>query len=557
MPSRKKFSKNHTETSKASFVPPQEQEEIESARLLDGNSLPEKIWLKQQFSIGVNDVTRVLERMAPSAQGETFPQRPHSISSNCKVPSVELQVVLLASDCNPRWLTKHLPSLASSRRVPVIFVKDKKGGSLRLGELVKLKTAIAIGIKSNSIMAKKLVKYSVVHSLSLFLCVVDAFTDSAFKGNPAAVCLLEEERDEQWLQAVAAEFNISETCYLTRLSGSDSLDSPNPRFRLRWFTPVAECACLNLLAIEVELCGHATLAAAHTLFSSGLVNSNMIEFVTLSGILTAKKFPETKESDSSDNQNGEVQEGFLIELNFPTVATVDFNSVEVSSISSALNGASVIDIKKTTSDILFVVVPSGETVVEIQPQIDAIRNCPGMGIIVSGAAPSGSGFDFYSRFFCPKLGINEDPVCGSAHCSLAPYWSKKLGKCDFVAYAASPRSGVLNIHLDEQNQRVLLRGKAVTVMEGHMNMAKKPVKYYVVDAFTDSVFKGNPAAVCFLEEDQMRNQQEWLQVVAAEFNIPTTCYLTLLTDTQSHSPNPRFRLRWFTPVAEVSIFHFH
>ncbi|GMY17170.1 putative isomerase [Fagus crenata] len=297
-------------------------------------------------------------------------------------------------------------------------------------------------------MAKKLVKYS----------VVDAFTDSAFKGNPAAVCLLEEERDEQWLQAVAAEFNISETCYLTRLSGSDSLDSPNPRFRLRWFTPVA----------EVELCGHATLAAAHTLFSSGLVNSNMIEFVTLSGILTAKKFPETKESDSSDNQNGEVQEGFLIELNFPTVATVDFNSVEVSSISSALNGASVIDIKKTTSDILFVVVPSGETVVEIQPQIDAIRNCPGMGIIVSGAAPSGSGFDFYSRFFCPKLGINEDPVCGSAHCSLAPYWSKKLGKCDFVAYAASPRSGVLNIHLDEQNQRVLLRGKAVTVMEGSL-----------------------------------------------------------------------------------------
>ncbi len=110
--------------------------------------------------------------------------------------------------------------------------------------------------------------------------------------------------------------------------------------------------CLNLL--QIELCGHATLAAAHTLFSSGLVNSNIIEFVTLSGILTAKKFPETKESDSSVIQNGEVQEAFLIELNFPTVETVDFNSVEVSSISSALNGASVIDIKKTTSDALFV-----------------------------------------------------------------------------------------------------------------------------------------------------------------------------------------------------------
>ncbi|XP_050265157.1 uncharacterized protein LOC126709106 [Quercus robur] len=300
-------------------------------------------------------------------------------------------------------------------------------------------------------MAKKPVKYY----------VVDAFTDSPFKGNPAAVCLLEEERDEQWLQAVAAEFNISMTCYLTRLTdtGSDSLKSPNPRFHIRWFTPVA----------EVELCGHATLAAAHTLFSSGLVNSNIIEFVTLSGILTAKKFLEIKASDSSDIQNGEAQECFLIELNFPTVPAIDVNSAEVSSISSALNGASVIDIKKiTTSDALFVVLPSGESVIEIQPEFDAIRKCPGLGIIVSGAAPSGSGFDFYSRIFWPKLGINEDPVCGSAHCTLAPYWGKKLGKCDLVAYQASARSGVLNIHLDEQNQRVLLRGKAVTIMEGSL-----------------------------------------------------------------------------------------
>ncbi|KAF3958621.1 hypothetical protein CMV_016489 [Castanea mollissima] len=122
--------------------------EIESARLLDVNSLPEKIWLKQQFSIGVNDVTRVLERMAPSAQVGSSPQRPSSIRNNCKAPLVQLQAVLLASDCNPRWLTKHLPSLASSRRVPLIFVKDMKGGSLRLGELVKLKTAIAIGRKA-------------------------------------------------------------------------------------------------------------------------------------------------------------------------------------------------------------------------------------------------------------------------------------------------------------------------------------------------------------------------------------------------------------------------
>nr|XP_023881670.1 uncharacterized protein LOC111994041 isoform X2 [Quercus suber]POE73995.1 putative isomerase [Quercus suber] len=188
------------------------------------------------------------------------------------------------------------------------------------------------------------------------------------------------------------------TCYLTRSTGSDSLDSPNPRFRIRYFTPFA----------EIELCGHATLAAAHALLSFGLLDSHIIEFVTPSNILTAKKFPETKASESSNIQNGEAQECFLIELNFPTVPTIDFSSVEVSSISSALNGASVIDIKKTTiKDILFVVLPSGESVVEIQPVFDAICKCPGMGIIVSGAAPSGSGFDFYSLFFCPKLGINE------------------------------------------------------------------------------------------------------------------------------------------------------
>ncbi|XP_059439307.1 uncharacterized protein LOC132171911 [Corylus avellana] len=291
------------------------------------------------------------------------------------------------------------------------------------------------------------------------VCEVDAFTDSAFKGNPAAVCLLAEARDELWLQAVAAEINISETCYLTRLTGSGSFDSSIPRFRLRWFAPVT----------EVKLCGHATLAAAHTLFTSGLVNSNIIEFVTLSGILTARKVTEIKTSDGLDIQNGETQEGFFIELDFPTVPLTDFNPDEVSSISNAVSGAAVHDIKITTSsEDLFLVLPSRESVVELQPEFDAIKKCPGRGIIISAAAPSGSGFDFYSRFFCPKLGVNEDHVCGSAHCALAPYWSKKLGKCDFVANAASPRGGVVNIHLDEQNQRLLLRGKAVTVMQGSL-----------------------------------------------------------------------------------------
>lgn len=295
-------------------------------------------------------------------------------------------------------------------------------------------------------MAKGSVKYY----------VVDAFTDSAFKGNPAAVCLLEEERDEKWLQAVAAEFNLSETSYLTRITDSTS---PNPRFRLRWFTPAA----------EVKLCGHATLASAHTLFTTGLVDSNIIEFDTQSGILTAKKVSDVSPANVSETQNGGAHDCFLIELNFPTVPVAEFNSAEVSAISKALNGAQLIDIKRTTTaDDLFVVLPSGKSVIELEPQFDDILKCPGRGLIVSGVAPPDSEFDFVSRFFCPKLTINEDPVCGSAHCALAPYWSQKLGKCDFVAHAASSRGGILKIHLDEQNQRVLLRGKAVTVMEGSL-----------------------------------------------------------------------------------------
>ncbi|GKU86625.1 hypothetical protein SLEP1_g1127 [Rubroshorea leprosula] len=285
--------------------------------------------------------------------------------------------------------------------------------------------------------------------------VVDGFTDSAFKGNPAAVCLLEEERDEEWLQSLAAEFSIPVTGYLTRITDPECA---TPRFRLRWFTPVA----------EIELCGHATLASAHILFATGLVNSEIIEFDTLSGILTAKKVPDVKATDASSKiQTGGAHEGFLIELNFPVDPTTEFNSAEVSDISEALNGASLIDIKRTTtSDDLFIVLPSGKHVMELQPRFDAIQKCPGRGIIVSGIAPPESGFDFMSRFFCPKYGVNEDPVGGSAHCTLTPYWSQKLGKCDFIAYAASPRGGILNVHLDEQNQRVLLRGKAVTVMEG-------------------------------------------------------------------------------------------
>ncbi|KAL3647894.1 hypothetical protein CASFOL_008862 [Castilleja foliolosa] len=289
-------------------------------------------------------------------------------------------------------------------------------------------------------MAKKSVKY----------CVVDAFTDSAFKGNPAAVCLLEEERDEEWLQAVAREFNLSETAYLNRIpEPAQSTADSVPRFGLRWFTPVA----------EVKLCGHATLAASHFLFKFDLINSNTIEFMTLSGILTAKRVP--------DSPNGNASDSFLIELNFP-VDPVCNGAADVSTVSKSLNGASVKEILKTTGDDLLVVLSSGEAVVETEPNFDEIKIFSGRGMIITGLAPTGSGFDFFSRFFAPNLGINEDPVTGSAHCALAAYWSKKLGKCDLIAYQASSRSGVLDLHLDVKNERVLLRGKAVAVMEGSL-----------------------------------------------------------------------------------------
>ncbi|XP_048317763.1 uncharacterized protein LOC107426006 [Ziziphus jujuba] len=292
-------------------------------------------------------------------------------------------------------------------------------------------------------MGKKPVKYT----------VVDAFTDSAFKGNPAAVCLLEEERDDGWLQSVATEFNISVTSYLTP---DNSDQTPNhPRFRLRWFTPVA----------EVKLCGHGTLAASHTLFTSGFIDSNIIEYVTGSGVLTAKRL--SSSTNSTIRNDKDAKESFLIELNFPTAPITESDTTDVSLVSKALGGATVIDIRRTIAkDDLFVVLASAKCVADVQPELDAIRRCPGRGIIITGVAPPESGFDFYSRFFCPKLGIDEDPVCGSAHCSLALYWCKLLGKSDFVAYAASPRGGVVDVHLDEQNQRVLLRGKASTVMTG-------------------------------------------------------------------------------------------
>ncbi|XP_042503426.1 uncharacterized isomerase BH0283-like isoform X2 [Macadamia integrifolia] len=296
------------------------------------------------------------------------------------------------------------------------------------------------------------------------VCEVDAFTETPFKGNPAAVCFLEEgegKGDEKWMQNVAMEFNIAATCFLTPISStqSDTNDQSVLRFHLRWFSSVA----------ELKLCGHGTLAAAHVLFASRLARTNVIEFVTVSGVLIVKRVPTVRNMDAAKFSDDEPEENFSIELDFPTDPVLEFESATIPLLPETLNGAHRVNISKTANKgDLIVELSSGKTVADLQPQLDEIRKCPGRGVIVTGPAPDGSGFDFFSRFFCPKLGINEDPVCGSAHCALVPYWSKKLGKCDLVAYMASPRGGVLDLHFDEATQRVLIRGKAVTVMEGSL-----------------------------------------------------------------------------------------
>ncbi|XP_058083946.1 uncharacterized protein LOC131231678 [Magnolia sinica] len=298
-------------------------------------------------------------------------------------------------------------------------------------------------------MAEKTVQYS----------VIDAFTQSPFKGNPAAVCLLEEERDDAWMRSVALEFNIALTAFLTRIT--PSVDSENhdrnQRFGLRWFTR----------GTEVKICGHATLAAAHFLFTSGLATTNTIEFLTKSGLLTARRVDGFKQPGTLASLNENAEELFSIELDFPTIPLIECNPEEHPSIPRTLNGVPMINIKKAAIlDDLVVELSSGNAVAELQPQFDELQECAGRGVIITGLAPPGSGFDFCTRFFCPKLGVNEDAVCGSAHCALAPYWSKKLGKHDLIAYMASPRGGRLDLHLEETTQRVLIRGEAVTIMSG-------------------------------------------------------------------------------------------
>lgn len=250
---------------------------------------------------------------------------------------------------------------------------------------------------------------------------VDAFTDQPFKGNPAAVCILDAEPSERYMQDIAAEMNLAETAFLLPM---------NDGYSLRWFTPSS----------EVDLCGHATLASAHILMQRGYIRQGQeVKFYTKSGLLTAKE-----------------DEGF-IQLNFPATPEKEAEAPDI--LAEALNIKPVY-IGKNIFDYIIEVV-SEDTVRNIMPDFAKLMKVHMRGVIVTAKSLE---YDFVSRFFAPEIGIFEDPVTGSAHCCLGPYWSKKLGKNEFIAYQASSRGGVLKVKVVDD--RVLISGKAVTVMEG-------------------------------------------------------------------------------------------
>lgn len=253
--------------------------------------------------------------------------------------------------------------------------------------------------------------------------VIDAFTSQAFAGNPAAVVILKEAVDDKILQAIAAEFNLAETAFL--------LHDKNNYWSLRWFTPL----------IEIDLCGHATLASAFVIWNKLSADKTDLIFKTQSGELAAS------------------HRGDLIELNFPRIH-VDSTGLTGETLSK-LN-ITPRSVARTEHD-LILELKSEEEVQQYQPDFQVIESLPTRGLIITA---TGEQIDFASRFFAPKIGIPEDPVTGAIHCALAPFWAQKKNKTQFKAKQLSKRGGDLDVEL--VNDRVLLRGSAVCTMEGEL-----------------------------------------------------------------------------------------
>lgn len=249
---------------------------------------------------------------------------------------------------------------------------------------------------------------------------VDAFTDVIFKGNPAAVCILSGPAHEKWMQDIAMEMNLSETAFVYRQENG---------FSLRWFTPEA----------EEDLCGHATLATAHILWETGVLESSgEAVFYTRSGRLTAKK------------------DGEYIVLDFPVEEDMQVATPELIRLSL---GVPILYTGKNRLDYI-VELEDEEVVRNIQPDFEILEGLDARGLIITSRSKDPK-YDFVSRFFAPGSGIHEDPVTGSAHCCLAPFWEKRLDKKKFIAYQSSKRGGYLRVTAG--GNRVFIAGKAVTV----------------------------------------------------------------------------------------------
>ena len=262
--------------------------------------------------------------------------------------------------------------------------------------------------------------------MSQRIYVVDAFTDRAFAGNPAAVCVLTGRRDDAWRRDVAREMNLSETAFLEK-RGDGS-------YTLRWFTP----------AVEIDLCGHATLAGAHILWETGeLAASEPARFHTRSGALSA------------------IKKGQWIEMDFPAEpekpAEAPPELLEALGVTPVYTGRNRFD--------YLVEVDGEQTVRNLSPDMTRLKKVDMRGVIVTSRSRS-AGFDFVSRFFAPAVGVDEDPVTGSSHCCLGPYWGAKLGKSSLSAFQASARGGILRVGL--RGDRVLIGGQAVTVLRAEL-----------------------------------------------------------------------------------------
>lgn len=253
---------------------------------------------------------------------------------------------------------------------------------------------------------------------------VDSFAIKPFRGNPAGVVLLESARDDNWMQSVAQEVNLSETAFLCP-KGHD--------YELRWFTPT----------IEVDLCGHATLASAHILYEFGYYDPDeTINFFTRSGTLTS------------------VFKRGTIELDMPRLTT---KTIEAPQLLGQLINCEPVAVSETENGVLLVELPSPEMVQNFVPDYDLIAQLDYHDFAITSSG-TGTKFDFVSRFFSPKSGIPEDPVTGMAHCFLGDYWSEKLGKEQFIAYQSSARGGQVWVRLE--GNRAHIGGKAITVIKG-------------------------------------------------------------------------------------------